>query len=359
MTEVDLHLEYDQLVAEDPAIVQLVEIAPGSVIGPDDWAALLFQATATFGLDADRVLSTPYGTVPLPRPPAPTADDPRRVWTDVSLQGACPPVLWLPPRIAAQRADEDLDMWAVRLHLELVDRGAWDLDINRPIDAFLVGGLDSSHPDLAEDLVDYLAGQDVGWLNSYQLPPNPVATTQELADAAAEVVHRCRPVYWNLVRDQLEREHAIDAACAQQLRQATVDDVLAELRAAGQKLQQRKNDADAKSQFLRAVHVVLGRIADLDDAHVRVRSVVEFRQSGRTAASADELVRALHEAAQQRHTAIEKELGPALKDPSNETLRALWDRLASMAGAVIETGRRHADELGDIAGGSEKNRTSS
>lgn len=345
LTTRDLDAEYLADLRANPAAIELIELEAGQILTVDAWAGLLSQACAVFGVDQDRVLSTPYGLPPLPRPPDPDSGDTRRVWHDISIQIACHPVFWLPRKVVARRAGEDDDVWAVRLYLELIDRGAWDLDANRPQDAFLLGGIDSTHPEVEQDLADYQQGQSVPWLDRYELPANPVSTGTELAAVAQRVADRCRDVYWNLAGHQLDAVLRIDDECAARLRNATVDGVLGQVRSAAAALQRDVRAPACRSTLLEQVQSALGELARLDDARLRVSGAVEHATTGRIAATPAEVVAALRDAAAARQELLDTQLGPVLHRADDQALAEMWSSLTGMFDAVVNPGRQQADQM--------------
>lgn len=345
----DLDREYLDALADAPAAIEVTELQPGTVVSATMWQRIIEQACVAFALQPDQILSTPYGIPPLPRPPEPEPDGTGRVPAGATVDVACHPVFWLPPKVAAQRAEEDADAWAVRLYLELIDRGAWDLDDNRPLDAFGVGGYDSTHELLVEDLQDYLAGEHVPWLIDYTLPPNPEATTGEIAQAAERVVAACRPLYAQVA--DAHRAEARDVVGEQLavLDRSDAQQVLEPLRAAGVALQADPYQPQRQSDLIRSTQTVLASLALLDDARMTVLQAVDAERGGSGSLGEEATLQALVDAARQRQDASDRLVAQVIDDPGEATLRALWELHAGLCQRLTTEGRQAGAELARLA----------
>lgn len=349
VTSRDLDAEFLADVADQPAAIHIVELIPGRVVSRAVWADTIRQAALAFQLAPDQILSTPYGIPPLPCPPQPDGDGTGRVYPGTPRHVAVHPVFWLPPAVAAQRRSEDLDVWAVRLYLELVDRGAWDLEAERPIDPFTLDGLDPTNPLLIEDLDDYLRGEPVEWLTKFALPPNPQATSAEIAGAAQRVVDACRPVYQRMQRDSSEQARDLAAGHGAEVRDESLDrGVWVELRHAGVALQQCPGDPTAEAALKAMVKRATGDLARLDDSRLLLCQAVTAGTSGHADVDAAAIVDALRTAAHARQERVDRLVGAVINQPDDVTLGELWRELTGMHKQLVDEARSAADQLGRL-----------
>ena len=107
----------------DPTTPERPVIRPGDLLNVYEFQEIRHEFAAGAGLRPDQVLMTPYGYPPLPRPPVGAPDGTGRLPAGLALEFAGHPVFWLDDATKRQRPDERDDVFAIRLFLELVDRG--------------------------------------------------------------------------------------------------------------------------------------------------------------------------------------------------------------------------------------------
>jgi hypothetical protein len=81
------------------------------------------------------------------------------------------PLFWLPERLAAPAAGERIDVWAVRIALELTITGLYDVESGTWLDVLSTVGLDSEDPVVQGRITEWLEGEPDEDLDSIDLSP--------------------------------------------------------------------------------------------------------------------------------------------------------------------------------------------
>lgn len=130
---------------------------PGEALVLATSASLIASRNADFinatGLTQDDVHSSPLVTYPIPLLPEsgrwPATMNPAALWH---------PLFWLPELIANPLEDEDYDQWAIRVCLEIVVSGLYDVETATWTDALSTVGLDGDDPQTQARIRHWLAG---------------------------------------------------------------------------------------------------------------------------------------------------------------------------------------------------------
>ena len=174
-------------------------IRPGDLLNVYEYQEIRHEFAAGAGLRPDQVLMTPYGYPPLPRPPAGGADGSGRLPAGLAPEMAGHPVLWLDGPTRRQGRDEPDDAYAIRLFLELVDRGYLDGESGRLRNPLLSLGIDVRD---AGDRARIVAYRDGGWdpgLCGLVVAPNPATAAGTLAAAAGRARDAHAEAYQSLI----------------------------------------------------------------------------------------------------------------------------------------------------------------
>jgi hypothetical protein len=174
-------------------------IRPGDLLNVYEYQEIRHEFAAGAGLRPDQVLMTPYGYPPLPRPPVGGADGTGRLPAELALEMAGHPVFWLDAPTRRQRDGEHDDAYAIRLFLELVDRGHLDGDSGRLRNPLVGVGIDVREP---ADRARLAAYRDGGWdagLCQLVVAPNPDTPRGVLATEAARAHRAHAEAYQELI----------------------------------------------------------------------------------------------------------------------------------------------------------------
>lgn len=321
----------------------LLAIRPGQALADSEWALVTSHAVAAFELPAEQLLTTPYGYIPMPRPPTADAHGLGKVPEGVAYDVALHPVLWLPRRVRQQRRDEPDDVYAVRLWLELVDRGVLDAETQQPANPFHVWlEVDTDHPDVRRDVADYCAGEPVGWLCDFAVGDETAPSGADLADLAQRLVDQHRRDYHALrasARDHAHRQlrAALAAVDAADLRRDA-----AEVLTAGEQLRHHPDDAAAGKALRDAVDAAADRIAALDRHRANLTVAVSRWQRAADPVDLADVEEQLADDDAQRRQTLEAAYGKTRTHPTDATLRHLWTTLHQQWSAVAAEARRAA-----------------
>jgi hypothetical protein len=179
---------------------------------------------------------TPYGYPPLPRPPVGAPDGTGRLPTNLALEFAGHPVFWLDDATKRQRPEEHDDAFAIRLFLELVDRGY--LRGGRRLAPQPAGGPRPRRaPGRRPGAAGALPGRGVGSRAVRRgHPPNPDTEPGSIARRAEEVHEEHAAAYDELIAVYRDVVRAALADARDTLREADFAGESQRLVAAGEEL---------------------------------------------------------------------------------------------------------------------------
>jgi hypothetical protein len=308
---------------------EVLLFSPGTPMTDPQWAAVIDSAVELFGMDPTEILSTPYGYAPMPRPPLGRPDGTGRLPRGITrVSVLCHPVLWLDRATRKQGEDEPDDVYAVRLWMELYDRGFIHPVSQKPINPFIEEGLDPLNDELQRDLIDFANGEQVGWLAKFVIDRPATSPGRDVfAERANDAALEHRLAYYEIkqyAHDTLEqlRLRSVAALASADLRrdgQQVMD--------AGQLLLQTGADADSRRALSAAVRDMLQRIRMLDDHRLALEVVAEAVSEHRVVLARD--VDAPLEGAHYERTAKSDQLLAAVNHaPSPDSLAALWAALS-------------------------------
>ena len=297
------------------------------------------QPCAGYQLDADQVLVTPYGFAPMPRPPRANRDGSGRLWPGTDPTVAIHPVFWLPPSVTVQRDNEDDDTFAIRLHLELVDRQMLDPDNQSVRNPFVDHDLDTTHDAFITDLVDYMAGQRVDWLAKFAIADGPT-TADAIAEQAQALTTNYRDRYHRLKGRFADRANVVFHSQKQLLDGASAsDDTAAILRAA--QAHEQKGSSDTGQLLTDAVEEFIVRLDGYGRAGAVMVSAERAAMTGKPADLASQLADlAVQE--DERATYLRQRSARALRDPDEGNLAGLWQAITQGWEHVVGEGREAA-----------------
>ena len=318
-------------------------IRPGDLLNVYEYQEIRHEFAAAAGLRADQVLMTPYGYPPLPRPPAGGADGRGRLPAGLAPEMAGHPVFWLDGPTRRQRPGEHDDAYAIRLFLELVDRGYLD-PTGRLRNPLVAAGVDVRGPDDRARLVAY---RDGGWdagLCALVIAPNPATAPGTLgaealraqrahAEAYAELIARYRRTVAHAVADARATLRGADFGADSRVLTGACED-LRRAAAAGDDPRASRAALDGAYRWL------LARMSQIDGARA-VLAVEVDRQTHldapRGAASYAAEVERAHAG---RCAALEVHMAAVYTDPTDEIrLRALLLAARDAYRAALDAGR--------------------
>jgi hypothetical protein len=318
-------------------------IRPGDLLNVYEYQEIRLEFAAAAGLRPDEVLMTPYGYPPLPRPPAGSADGTGRLPAGLAPEMAGHPVFWLDGPTRRQRPGEQDDAYAIRLFLELVDRGYLDASgrLRNPLVAL---GIDVRDP---ADRTRLIAYRDGGWdagLCGLVVAPNPATAPGTLgADAAraqrahaaayAELIARYRRTVAHAVADARATLRGADFGADVRVLTGACED-LRRAAAAGDDPRACRAALDGAYRWL------LARMSQIDGARavlaVEIDRETHLDAPRGAAAYAAEVERA-HAG---RCAALEVHMAAVYTDPTDEIrLRALLLAARDAYRAALDAGR--------------------
>lgn len=321
---------------------QVVIIRPGTMLTDAEWGLAIDATARGYELDHDQVLVTPYGLAGMPRPPTANREDGSgRLWPDMNPIVAIHPVFWLPPHITAQRPGEDDDVYAVRLHLELVDRRMLDPSDQSVINPFLSHDLDVTHPEFQQDLIDYMAGHPVKWLSKFNVPDGRTASA-DIAEAAERLTLRFREAYYRMKHEFSARANDVVSVQRQLLdgadKNLDCDPVMTATEA------YQANPSPQTSETLtQAVNDFLG-LLDRYDAAGAVMVAAEQQATTGTTPALESQMEHLAEVSRQRGDWVRQALTIAQRDATKENLGKFWRAVTGAWGHVVAEGRANAQK---------------
>jgi hypothetical protein len=312
----------------EPTTPERPVIRPGDLLNVYEYQEIRHEFAAGAGLRPDQVLMTPYGYPPLPRPPVGAPDGTGRLPAELALEFAGHPVFWLDDATKRQRPDECDDAFAIRLFLELVDRGYLQEEDGWLRNPLVAHGLDIRTPADRDRLARYREGAWDALLCDLAIPPNPDTEPGSVAEEAtrAHAEHEAAyaeliVVYRELVRaaltDARDTVRAADFAPESQGLVAA-GEALRAAAAAGEEPRPHRAALDDAYRWM------LARIAQLDDARTVLLVEIDRRSNldaPRGAASYADDVRYAHAA---RCRELEPHMAAVYAAPADELrLRAL------------------------------------
>ncbi|MBV8979760.1 MAG: hypothetical protein JO086_02565 [Acidimicrobiia bacterium] len=228
---------------------------------------------ALSGLGRDQFIVVPYGRIPaLPRPPLAALNGTGKLPPNVRIQIAGDPVFWLDATTRRQQPGEDDRRYAVRLWLELVDRGLADPTTGLRPSVLAQVGIDIDDPLAATRVYDYMAGAIDADLCGLELGPNNMGLTEamELAAYATNNYEQALALqHQELARDLAEQADAAlgrlavaeDSSRADMQRLGEAATVLHE---AGQKGYHERALEHLKQKVVAALGEVTGGLAEIE-----------------------------------------------------------------------------------------------
>ena len=319
-------------------------IRPGDLLNVYEYQEIRHEFAAGAGLRPDQVLMTPYGYPPLPRPPVGGADGTGRLPAELALEMAGHPVFWLDAATRRQRDGEHDDAYAIRLFLELVDRGHLDGDSGRLRNPLVGLGIDVRDP---ADRARLAAYRDGGWdagLCRLVVAPDPDTPPGALATEAARAHRAHAEAYQELITLYRRTVATAVADARATLREADFAadsrrltgacEALRQAARAGDDPRSRRAGLDAAYRWL------LARMSQLDGARA-VLAVEIDRQihldAPRGAASYAVEVERAHAV---RCAALEPHMAAVYTDPADEMrLRALLLAARDAYQTALDRGR--------------------
>ena len=303
-------------------------IQPGDLLNVYEFQEIRHEFAAGAGLRPDQVLMTPYGYPPLPRPPVGAPDGTGRLPAELALEFAGHPVFWLDDATKRQRPDESDDVFAIRLFLELVDRGYLREEDGWLRNPLVAHGLDVRDPAHRDRLTRYQAGEWDAQLCDLAIPPNPETEPGSIAAAAAAAQAAHEVAYGELIAVYRELVRAALADARDTVRGADFGPESHRLVAAGEALRSAaitgEDPRSHRSALDDAYRWLLARMAQIDDARTVLVVEIDRRanlDAPRGAASYADEVRRAHAARCQR---LEPFMAAVYAAPADELrLRAL------------------------------------
>jgi hypothetical protein len=303
-------------------------IRPGDLLNVYEFQEVRHEFAAGAGLRPDQVLMTPYGYPPLPRPPVGAPDGTGRLPAGLALEFAGHPVFWLDDATKRQRPDECDDAFAIRLFLELVDRGYLREEDGWLRNPLVAHGLDVRDPVHRDRLSRYQEGEWDALLCDLAIPPNPDTEPGAIAAAAAEAHSEHEAAYAELISVYRELVRAALADARDTVRAADFVPESQRLVSAGEALRAAaavgEEPRPHRSALDDAYRWLLARMAQIDDARTVLLVEIDRRtnlDAPRGAAAYADAVRHAHAA---RCRALEPYMAAVYAAPTDELrLRAL------------------------------------
>ncbi|MFE6966802.1 hypothetical protein ACFVAJ_16960 [Agromyces sp. NPDC057679] len=165
-------------------------LLPSEAITSPERYALFAQHSL---LPRELIKGSPLASTPVPARPDglrwPAETNPAMFWH---------PLLWLPESIARPEADEELDLWAVRVSMELNAAGVFDVATGTWLDVLSTVGLDSDDPAVQSRVTAWLQGGSDPDLDRVDLSPLFVegGGGEEIREAAEGLYGILLPALW-------------------------------------------------------------------------------------------------------------------------------------------------------------------
>lgn len=329
-------------------------ISPGDMLNVYEYQAIRQDFAEGAELRPDQVLMTPYGYPPLPRPPVATPDGRGKLPARLALEYAGHPVFWLDDATKRQAPDEHDDAFAIRLYLELVDRGFLDPADGRLRNPLVAAGFDVREPGQRDRLAAYQAGAWDPALCDLAVPPNPETPPGAIAREAARLHRVHTEAYQSLVDAFRDTVRVAVADGRDTLLAADFLADAARLVAAGEALRRAAagDPRPERADLDRAYRWLLARITHLDDARIVLTIEVDRRthlDAPRGASSYADEIRRGHA---HRSEVLERHMSAVYAAPDERRLRALLVALSEAYHEVLARGlevlARAEDVIGDL-----------
>jgi hypothetical protein len=326
---------------------QVVVLRPGNVVTDAEWSVMIAAACEGYGLAPDQVLVTPYGFAPMPRPPQARRNNSGRLWPGLDLEVAIHPVFWLPPIVTRQGESEDDDVYAIRLHLELLDRQMVDMETQQVRNPFGLNDLDVEHPDFGTELVDYANGERVDWLAKFTLPDGPTPA-EDIRQFAESIATEYRTRYYALKQRFANRAEEVFTAQRALLNAADMERDVAPVLAAASTYEQTQG-TDARRQLIETVEAFIALI----DSYGRASLVMVSAERVATTGKGVHLQSALEDLETEearRAEYLRQMTGRASRHPDDANLAALWQALTQAWDHVVGEAREAAQRAVAVRG---------
>lgn len=237
------------------------------------------------GLPAERVLSIPLISTPVPVPTRDAAGRPAR-WAGAKPSFMWHPLMWLPPHLAFRyrfstvnqeaggtNADFEIESdaeWVVRVATAMIASGLYDPDSGTWLDVLAHHGVDIEDPIDFARVEQWLAGAPDSVLDSIDLTPMTElgVTPQEMAQTASDLASSLVPAQWAITASSIAElllEQSAMAVTPGQLRKVLT--VLAQVSA--QALHDVPADPETGDDFVEQIGVVADG-AELEDANLEL-----------------------------------------------------------------------------------------
>jgi hypothetical protein len=319
-------------------------IRPGDLLNVYEYQEIRHEFAAAAGLRPDQVLMTPYGYPPLPRPPVGGADGSGRLPPGLAPEMAGHPVFWLDRPTRRQRDGEHDDAYAIRLFLELVDRGYLDGESGRMRNPLVELGIDAREPAARDRLVAY---RDGGWdagLCELVVGPRPDAPPGALAAEAARAHEAHARAYDELIAVY---RHTVANAVADARATLEGADFGADSRALVAACEDLRRAALAgddprphRSALDDAYRGLLARMAQIDGAHAVLALEVDRTSHVDAPRGAASYAVEVERAHAQRCAGLELPMAAVYADPADEArLRALLVAVRGAYARALDRGR--------------------
>ena len=353
----DIDVDHDiDLGAIDGLRHDQAVISPGDMLNVYEYQEIRHDFAASADLRPDQVLMTPYGYPPLPRPPVTAPDGTGKLPANLALEFAGHPVFWLDDATKRQAPDEHDEAFAIRLFLELVDRGYLNPGDGRLRNPLVPEGVDVRAPDDRARLDAYRGGAWDPVLCDLVIPPHVETPPGAIAREAARL-HRVHADAYQSLIDAFRHTVRVALADARAtLRHADFAADSARFVAAGEELRVSAAIGDPRPRRAAldgAYRWLLARITHLDDARVVITVEIDRRthlDAPRGAADYAGEIRRAHAA---RCEALERHMSAVYAAPADvQRLRALLVALREAYDSALARGHevlaRAEDVIGDL-----------
>ena len=351
----DIDLDAIEDLGDDQPVV-----SPGDMLNVYEFQAIRHDFAAGAALRPDQVLMTPYGYPPLPRPPVAAPDGCGKLPAGLALEFAGHPVFWLDAGTKRQEPDEHDDAYAIRLFLELVDRGHLNPGDGRLRNPLVAHGLDIRDPGDRSRLARYRDGAWDPVVCNLVIPPNPATPPGALARQAARLHQVHASSYQSLIHAFRRTVRAALSDARDTLRHADFTAEATGFVAAGEALRRAAVAGDPRplrAALDGAYRWLLTRITQIDGARIVLTIEVDRRSNldaPRGASSYSDEIKRSHAA---RCEALEHHMSAVYLAPADEqrlrdllvALRRAYDMALVRGRAVLSRAEQVIGDLFDDA----------
>ncbi|WP_159599151.1 hypothetical protein [Agromyces humi] len=172
-----------------PTAGEALLLPSGAITSPERYA--LFAQHSQ--MPRDLIKGSPLAATPIPARPEggrwPAETNPAMFWH---------PLLWLPESLARPAVGEELDLWAVRVSMEITAATVFDAATGTWLDALSTVGLDSDDPAVQARVTAWLEGASDPDLDRVDLSDLFLdgGGSDEIAEQAAELYEILLPALW-------------------------------------------------------------------------------------------------------------------------------------------------------------------